>query len=229
MSLRNSYGTIISEVRTQYNLTLFVTFYLVDRQSILFLIKFLQSESLYESEAIKRLRSTIEGDALLKDKVEKWFHSLKTVCIEDLEDISNILDSTSKCAFLSNIRKEEFLCNSLTKKQSYEYYIKWFKCFLAKSRIYDDSNHEQCEKLFKTWIDCFKSDFSMFTSVLMAIDELLSDLESSVGKNRFHSYFIDGMIDLCFEQSRYYSSNFILLLKVFFFRGYFSGNRRRGF
>lgn len=89
------------------------------------------------------------------------------------------------------------------KNNSHDYYIKWFKCFLASSHAQYGDNHEECKKLLQAWTNCFENDHSKLTKVLMAVDELLHSVEESAANFWLHSYFIDHIVDLCFRQGKY--------------------------
>ncbi len=160
----------------------------------------------YNHDATKRLlteiRRIVETDEPLKYKIRSYFNSLE-VTVENIGNVGYILGLKPKCTILNYIQKHTFLLRSLTKANSHDYYIKWFACFLAKGQTQDDDNHEQCKELLKTWTSCFQNDYSKFIKVLMTIDELLHAFEESPHNYWLRSYFIDHIIHLCFQQSKY--------------------------
>ena len=142
----------------------------------------------------------MEAELSLKYRIQEFFNQL-VVTMENLEDISNILGYKSKCTILDNVEKDTFLYNSLTKDNSHDYYIKWFKCFLTNNQIQDGNNPEQWKKLLRVWTRCFEDNISKLTEILMVIDELFDSFIGLTNNSWSHSYFIDEIIDLCFRSS----------------------------
>jgi hypothetical protein len=137
-------------------------------------------------------------DEPLKYSIEVYFDSLD-INVENLENIGYILGLKSKCTILDRIKKDDVLRKSLTKNNSHEYCIKWFKCFFAN----DGHNHKKYQELLEAWTKYFKSDYSKFTKILMVIDELIDAFEKSIDNDWLCLYFINHIIHLCFIPSKY--------------------------
>jgi len=177
-----------------------IYFYLVDIESIRFLIQFTQSQSTCAHKNTKQLLNEIQRlikmDNSLKYKIEVYFDKVE-MHVENLEPIGDII--ALKCAVLDRIKTDDLLRKSLKMINSHEYCIQWFKCFFAK----DGHNYKQREEILKVWTKYFENDHSKFTKILMAIDELINAFQKSVDNDWLCLYFIDHIIHLCFNQSNY--------------------------
>jgi hypothetical protein len=111
-----------------------------------------------------------------------------------MEEIQLIICSISKYSILDYINKYEYLERSLSNPQSASYYIKWFQCFLANNSQIRDNKEKQ---LLALWINCLKEKDKDWMYILMAMDRLLAPFDPL---DWFYLYFINRMIDLCFEQ-----------------------------
>lgn len=132
-----------------------------------------------------------------------------------MEEIQLIICFISKCPILDYIDKYEYLERSLN-LQSIDYYIKWFQCFLANSQIRDETQQDKEKKLLESWI----KDKDL-TCILMSIDRLLAPFDPS---DWFCLYFIDRIIELCFQQGTFLNFLFndqdFLLFRFDFFGDY---------
>lgn len=148
------------------------------------------------AHVLNEIRSLIINDDELERSVIIYFDKFK-LSIEHFEKVQNIFRLKSGCEFLHNLNINDFLSKSLMAYESHEYYIKWFKCFLANDQVQDTNTNDECKRLFDIWIGSCQSNYSTFTKVLMAVDELLS-------ANNFwlHSHWINNLVDVCLKQSK---------------------------
>jgi hypothetical protein len=160
------------------------------------------------------IHSAIRTSSALKQKIKDYFDKLE-MTNENVEEIWLIISSISKIEILNYIDEYEYLEKSLLNVYSADYFIKWCQCFLTKKQINDHIDKIKYKKLFQTWSNCLENTSENFIHILRAIDDILSAFEQSDDQNWVHLYFIDGIIDLCFEQGTFLK--FIFLLSRFYF------------
>ncbi len=133
----------------------------------------------------------------LKQKIKDYFDRLN-MTVENMEAIQLIIYSILKFPIFDYIDKYEYLEKSLSNVYTSDYYIKWFQCFLTNNQIRSGNKEKN---LLKLWIQSSTRDFDKFISILMVIDQMLDALDTAVENDWFRLYFIDCIIDLCFQQS----------------------------
>jgi hypothetical protein len=159
----------------------------------------LEREPSNETEIV---HSAIRTSSALKQKIKDYFNKLE-MTMENMEEIWLIISSISKIQILNYIDVYEYLEKSLLNVYSSDYFIKWSQCFLTKSKLEDDIERARYKKLFKSWSDCLKNTYANFIHVLRTIDEIFNSFDQSNDQNWVRLYFIDGMINLCFEQGNF--------------------------
>jgi hypothetical protein len=181
-------------------LIVLINFYLVDLDSILFLLQLLEHDPLNESAII---HWAIRTSSALKQKIKDYFDKLE-MTMKNMKEIWLIISSISKIEILNYIDEYQYLRKSLFNVNSANYFIKWSQCFLTKKQIKDDIEKTKYKSLFLIWSNCLKNTYANFILILRAIDQILNAFEQSDDQNWSYLYFIDGIIDLCFEQSNFF-------------------------
>jgi hypothetical protein len=183
----------------------------------------LEREPSNETEIV---HSALKTSGELKQKIKDYFDELE-MTMENMDEIYLIISSISKIETLNYINKYEYLEKSLLNMYSSDHFIKWSQCFLTKSQLEDDIERARYKKLFQSWSDCLTNTYANFLHVLRAMDEILNSFDQSDDQNWARLYFINSIIDLCFQQGT--------LLKFIFnysdflpFRQLFSDDRDRG-
>ena len=183
-----------------------VNFCLVDLDSILFLLEFLKQQPLdnraVTEHFLSTVKSAVKNSHALKLKIKDYFDKL-TIKFENMEKISIVLCSIDKYEMLCYLRKEEVFRKPFLTDDSTHYYIKWFQCFLAKDQLWNDNEQVLRSNLLQTWTDyCLKSH-EHSTDILATTDKLLDAVDNSVNNNSFRTFFINHIIDFCFEQGNF--------------------------
>jgi hypothetical protein len=161
---------------------------------------------------LSTVQSAIRTSRALKKKIKDYFDKVE-MTIENMENIRVVICSIDQFEIFDHIDKYEYLGKSLSNTYTYDYYIKWFQCFLTNSQIMNDTEQKKCKKLLEFWINCLKNKYTNLIHVLMAIDKLLTPFDKS--DDWFCLYFIDRIIDLCFQQG--ISQNFLFNHPASFF------------
>jgi hypothetical protein len=166
-------------------------------------MKFCKQELSNDSTVTKHFLSIVQTAARksfsLKQKIKDYFNKLE-ITISNMEEIRFVICSISKFEFLSYIYTHDYLKNSLKNGNSHEFFKKWFQCFLANNQIQNDIQQEKLKALCKDWIDSSMYNYTQKTQILMAIDELLNTFDKSDDNDWFYLYFIDAIINCCFEK-----------------------------
>ena len=166
----------------------------------MFLLNFLTEQLSRDSQESNGLLSAIQtklrANETIKDKVRDFMHGL-VMTMENIEEISMIICSTSKFEIFRYSDQDKYLQRSLSKAPSSAYLIQWAKYFLANSQLTDDRK----KTLLDNYINCLKNNREHLTGVLMAIDEILNAFDQFNDHNRFRLDFTNRIIDLCFQQS----------------------------
>jgi hypothetical protein len=153
-----------------------------------------------DSAVMKHFLSTVQVairiSHALKQKIKDYFDRLN-MTVENMEAIQLIIYSILKFPIFDYIDKYEYLEKSLSNVYTSDYYIKWFQCFLTNNQIRSGNKEKN---LLKLWIQSSTRDFDKFISILMVIDQMLDALDTAVENDWFRLYFIDCIIDLCFQQ-----------------------------
>ena len=180
------------------------SFYLVDLQSILFLMKFLEENQSKDSDATKNLLSAtqvaIRLCRALKEKIKEFMNSL-VITIQNMEEVWQITRSSSKLEIFQYVDQEKYLHKSLLDQLSSAYLIKWAQYFLARTQLADDLEKKKSENLMKYYINCLEKNQMYFISVLKALDAILEVFDQSAEHDQLRLNFIDRIIHLCFQQS----------------------------
>ncbi|CAF3395094.1 unnamed protein product [Rotaria sp. Silwood1] len=178
----------------------------VDLESIIFLIKFLQMESLETEETSKNILKTvntaIESSIQLRTKVKQYLYALK-ITNEQFKDIRFIISSieTSFLLFLVNKRTLLIhLMNHANASYSYEFFKQWFCSFLLFNDEINDRNNKTYQDLLEDWSNKICKSYEIMIKIMMDIDHLINAFENE----QYQLIFIHHMVNLCFQQESIY-------------------------
>lgn len=168
----------------------------------MFLLKFFEQHQSEDWETTNYLllvsQVSIRLSVELRKKVKGFMDKL-VMTMQNMEEISLIVRSSSRLEIFSYFDQDKYLQQSLSNASSSAYLIKWAQCFLARSSLTSDPEKKRSKMLLKNYIDHL--DKRYFIDVLQAIDEILKVFEQSNEHSRLRADFIDGIIQLCFKQS----------------------------
>jgi hypothetical protein len=200
--------TIVYQVKTvtSHELEIYIHFlFLVNTESIIFLLKFLQIESSENEESskniLKMVNTTIESSITLRAKVKRYLYTLQ-ITIDQLKDIRTIVSFISNSIILHIVDKRELLMallNNAKASYSYEFFKQWFCSFL----LFNDELNERNQKLYQDLLKHWSNQFIKYHEILMKIlidntDQFINGLKI----NEYRSIFINHMISLCFQQGK---------------------------
>lgn len=178
--------------------------FLVDLESIIYLIKFLQFESVETEEESKKIlnlvNTVIQTSHSLREKIEKYLYRLK-IDIEQFHKIQFIISSISTSFILYKIQRKELLNNLLINSQSkysYEFFKQWFYSFLVFKEESNEINKKEYQDLLLSWSNQFTKYHETTMKILTDLDELINTFNNQ----QYQSVFIQHMIHLCFRQSK---------------------------
>ncbi|CAF0809248.1 unnamed protein product [Rotaria sordida] len=178
----------------------------VDLENIIFLIKFLQMESLETDESSKNIlkivNTTIESSMQLRTKIEQYLYTL-TITNEQFKDIRFIISFIEKSFILFLVNKRSLLIHLLNHaytSYSYEFFKQWFCSFLLSNDEVNDRNKKVYQDLLEHWSHQMSRSYEIMIKIMMDIDLLINAFENE----QYRLIFINHMIKLCFQQESIY-------------------------
>lgn len=164
-----------------------------------------QKPSNDNDKTTKLIQSIIESSGILREKVNEWMLKLD-INVNQFNSIRNIfnLATQSQSSILFHVKQKELLLKLLANNKQYrteEFYHQWFLAFMKPDN--DEKflvNIDEYKELFKKWTACFAHNYNTLVFIIKMLDSLIP-VEN---KPNYSTYFIEHMVDLCFEQSRKY-------------------------
>ena len=104
--------------------------------------------------------------------------------------------------------KTKYLIKLITNHQNRnrEFYTTWFICFLCNKYYQSDNADQQhFKQLLNVWLNYIQKDRDMLPQIIAKLDLLIEHLSvvSDNNDNRLIQ-FIDDMLAICFQQSKFY-------------------------
>lgn len=176
---------------------------LVDLENITFLLKFLRDKTSENStDCPNMIRTMIDANARLRNQISQYMSKLD-ITIQKFDAIRNIFILSSGSSILYHVRKQEFLMKLLTSRnnlRSTEFYTEWFLAFMTPGKDQQSViDAEEFKPMLKNWTNCFGHLPESTVEMIRRMDTLIAAL----GDHPHSAYFIEQMVDLCFEQSRF--------------------------
>jgi len=189
------------------------------------LLTFIEKEPSGDSDETARLiQSIIESSDILRKKVNEWMLKLN-INANQFNSIRNIFNLPTKSSILFHVKQKEFLLKLLAnnkQQRTNEFYLQWFMAFMkpdSKQKFL--VNIDGYKELFKTWTACFAEKYDTLIYIIKTLDSLIP-VEN---KPNYSTYFIEHMVDICFQQSKQCSE--YLLFKISIILCYFRKNYRK--
>jgi len=145
-----------------------------------------------DNRLLLTIDSIISSSYALKQMIKIYFDRLD-MTNENMSKIFLIFSSIHSIGMLADIEPYEYLEKSLEHIHSIDYSIKWFEYFLVKNNI----EQSKCQQLVQRWIECIRKKSTGLIDVCKVLDRLLKNMNSN---DWFWSYFIDYIIEICFQQ-----------------------------
>ncbi len=152
---------------------------------------------------LKLICSIIDSSAPLREKVKDFMWKLDAT-IDQFDSIRNVfnLATAIESSILFYVKQKELLQKLLTngnKYRSVDFYLKWFSAFMTsdknKKMIIEN---DEFAALLNAWTKCFVHESDVIVKIIKEIDSLISTVQN----NSCSTYFIEHMVNLCFQQSK---------------------------
>jgi hypothetical protein len=183
---------------------LFNCFVVVDLENIIYLLRFLQCESVETEERSKNMmkiiKKLIESSVELREKIEQYLYSLK-ITIEQFQDIQLIVSSITTTSILLLVQKVELLTilmENAHELHSHEFFKQWFYSFLIGNKEVNKMNRREYTELLENWLDQFYKEHQIFIKILMDLDELVKAFQNE----QYQSIFVKHIIIGCFQTGK---------------------------
>ena len=148
------------------------------------------------------IRAMIDASAPLRDRIKQYMSKLD-ITVQQFDSIRNIFILSSGTSILYHVKKQDFLMKVLTSRnnpRSAEFYTQWFLAFMTPGKDQQSViDAEEFKPMLKNWTNCFGHLPESTVEMIKRMDTLIAAL----GDHPHSAYFIEQMVDLCFEQSKF--------------------------
>lgn len=198
---------VICKVSSQNKqLSPFMNVFLVDPESILFLLKF-STQDLWDNHAVTRhvlstMQRVVRNSHALKHKIKKYFDGL----IINTENMGNVLIALCSTLNFGILRGTDIYTVSyklIIECTSSKHKMDRLRHFLANGQLWEGGNWNECNMLLECWTNWFTQNCMADRNLLMLTDELL-DIYHIMSNGDWSSVnFIRGIIKRCFNHGKF--------------------------
>ncbi|UJR36511.1 hypothetical protein I4U23_029232 [Adineta vaga] len=207
LGIQKDNHAIHDEIIRQFDQLIFEDRLAVNLESIVFLLKFLQIESIETDDSAKNIfkivNTAIENSIQLRVKIKEYLYSL-IITIEHFRDIRLIISFISKSSIiLFLINKRDLLMHLFSHAHasySYEFFKQWCISFLLFDEKINDRNDHDYQDVLKQWSNQFNRKHDITIKIMKDIDIFINAFENK----HYQTIFIQHMIHLCFQQASIY-------------------------